>query len=882
MTYDRGFRTLAKAAVLLALLLAFLGQLNPLGVVSMAMAGSSGPLRPVLVLEEPQTKGLPASLDSPDGKTHPMVSYLVKAGYVLGTNVFVIASEEPFFSIPAGSDWVSQAVAGVLSRTGASQIDLIAYGVTGLASRHAIESETVPHSKVKNLVMVSSPNKGTFVAELLKSLSTKAVLESMWEKATRVERYLQLLPDRDEPSDSKDSLKRWVPESTPWQDEITWIIQRSERVYEPLYARYVAQRYYSIPYVPLDSPNKTFAGWLSENAPRMWESVIRKGTSPPVPDGSSGAKGSRPGLSSAYYELLAMDVARNQYVMKTAPQKGLLESLFSEAYVPVDWRDAAFYYGERLLWHYLGKALVTVKAETQKYLADSLLKAAGFSGEPGSPMLEALVREDILVNLGKSMGERFTRVPANVSLASYNDGSNRENPGRATRYISVVGQTLNPWGIVWPQIGPNDLYCEVDCAVPPLGPRDEVKVFHGWFSPSHSGLRDDKKALDYILSMLSGSKEEKPYAVKPLSQGPSLSWATVSSWRPTYLVAERGTPPADTAVVATISVPSPPAGWQYLLWTENESGAVYDPKTQGAGGAVDVGLHEGLKLGIRLVRSGPANPLTIGGKVSSAFSEELLSRVQVSLRILDSSVGGGTGSGGNAGQGSGNGYGSGSPGGPGQPTGSGSQGGTGGQDPDGQVLELPDLPMVRVVYRSKQTTLKEPSETYHEWWDVDWGDGRREVVAGQVSLEMSHRYAEEGKHEATLTSFDSRGKKILTKTFDLYVSGEEDFEQTVRCESIPKVMIDVILSGPAKWITGKPAQYNGHLWTDLGEGVEILEVSYDPGESFLVLWERAGDFTVSVAATVRLRYALEDKEIIVKNTYVQSMPVIVLTTGVTR
>ena len=377
--------------------------------------------------------------------------------------------------------------------------------------------------------------------------------------------------------------------------------------------------------------------------------------------------------------------------------------------------------------------------------------------------------------------------------------------------------------------------------------------------------------LDYILSMLSGSNEEEPLTVKPLSAGPSLSWGTAATWRPTYLVAEKGPYPADTAVVATISVANPPAGWQYLLWTEDETGTVYDPKTQSSGGAVDVGLHDGMKLGIRLVRSGPSIPC-LSEQSGFAFSEEFSSRFQCPsgsrTSIERRPVRGADGQGGAAiwRPGYGN---------------NGEPKLREGQD-HGEACGIPDLPMVRVVYRSKQTTLKEPSETYHEWWDVDWGDGRREVVAGQVSLEMSHRYAEEGKHEATLTSFDSRGKKILTKTFDLYVSGEEDFEQTVRCESIPKVMIDVILSGPAKWITGKPAQYNGHLWTDLGEGVEILEVSYDPGESFLVLWERAGDFTVSVAATVRLRYALEDKEIIVKNTYVQSMPVIVLTTGVTR
>ena len=859
--------------VYLVLSLVLAAQAIVTGPCVIALAAPAGTRVPVLVLEEPETAGIPAELDGATGRSHPMVSRLAKAGYVLGSDLFVLASREPFFSLQAGSDWVSQAVAGVLSRTKAERLDVIAYGITGLASRYAIESGAVPHSRVRNLVMVSSPNRGTFVAELLKSLVSKALLESMWEQSTRSQRYLQLVSGPDRQEAAKDSLKKWVPENTPWEDETSWLIRRSEEVYEPLYARYVSERFYSIPYVPVDSPNLTFAGWLSDNAPKMWESVVLKGTDPPVPAGSA-KESPRPGLTSAYYELLAMDVARNQYVVKTAPQKGLLESLFGEGYVPADWKDAAVYYGERLLKHYAGKALVTIKAETQKWLAGQLLRATGFGGDPGAPLLGSLIREDILVNLGKSAGHRFERIRANASLIAYNQDSSRNSATRSTRYISVVGQTVNPWGIFWPQIGPNDMYCEVDCAVPPLGPLDIVKVFRGWFSPSHNGLRDDKAAQDFIVSAITGADKGAQYSIKPSHSGPSLSWVTVSSWRPTYLVAEESGKGEDSWAVATVSVPDPPTGWGYLLWTEDESGVVYDPVRQPVGGAVDVGFHKGKRLGIRLVRSGPANPVTVGGKVDSAFSNEVQTRVQVSVRPSYASVGGepGKGSvyppeGGGSGQGGGTGNGTGSP---------------EGQVPSDQVPGLADLPMVRVVYRSKQTTLKDPSETYHEWWSVDWGDGSHQLVSGQVSLEMTHRYAKEGTYEAVLTSYGPDGKKILSKTFELYVSGEDDREKTVRCESIPRVPVDVILSGPAKWITGKPAQYKCQLWTDLPSGVEVVEVTFDPGPEFLVLWERAGDFTVSAAAVVRLRYVLEDKEITVKNTYVQSMPVTVLTTGVTR
>ena len=67
------------------------------------------PLRPV------SSRGAP---NGGLGAVPPMVSCLVKAGYIFGTNVFVYSSEEPFFSLSRRSDWVSQAVSAVLSRQG--------------------------------------------------------------------------------------------------------------------------------------------------------------------------------------------------------------------------------------------------------------------------------------------------------------------------------------------------------------------------------------------------------------------------------------------------------------------------------------------------------------------------------------------------------------------------------------------------------------------------------------------------------------------------------------------------------------------------------------------------------------------------------------------
>ncbi len=891
----RGVRTLALAA-----LLAVLWQSVFVVIPGAALCAKGAPAAsvPVLLLEEP---GYRDSLTD-----HPLLLRLSKEGYAMGKTIFVDAPSQPFFTLEAGYEWVDQKVEDALALTGAPKIDIVAFGITGLAARLAIESGYVAASRIRDLVMVASPNRGTFVAEILKSFLTVSIHESILERSTRIERYLQLIPTGGESGPAgtgwSGSISKKVPEPIPWIDETSWVAERSQRVYEPLYARYVAEKFYSIPCVPMNNPDETFQGWIYRNAPALWENLIRKGAEPPEVAGSPSYDSSGTGLSSAYYELLAMEVAKDQYVMKTSSQKGLLESLAADAYIPTSLEDAALHYGRKLLMHYAGKALVTIKAELQKWLAESLVRAVGFAGEPASPLLATLIREETLVNLGRSADHRFERVVANVRLGTLNRSSGEKAASRPVRFVSVVGRTANPWGVAWPQIGPNDLYCEVDCAVAPAGPRDVVKVFEGVLSTSHGGLRKDKKALEFIALTLARDGQVAGQG----SAVPSDTRVPVSSWRPVYCDLEEGSSslPSKSATV-TLDMSDPPAGWRYLVWSElsQSSGsgyAVASPQVFVTGKTAIFRLEGQNRLGIRLTRSGPLNPPLGASKVQSAFQKEVTARVQLRLKASDDAImtanrGGAPGL---AVPGRANSSGDVTPDNrssvpgtpppviPAIPTSEAEQDFESDSGPDyEQIDETTDadgVPVVRVVYRSKHTSLKQPCETYHGWWVADFGDGTVRVLQGEPLLDVSHTYREGGKYEVTLTSYDNNGVKLLEKRTSARVYGDGDLTQSFRAESLGRIPVDVILTGPVKWVTGKTADFRVCLWTDLPKNVTLVDERYDPGPHFRVLWERSGDFEVQAAVTVKLRYELEGGVVTVENTYMSTVPVAVLTTGVTR
>ncbi|MGE5579527.1 MAG: hypothetical protein ACM3WU_05705 [Bacillota bacterium] len=825
------------------------------------------PPAPLVILAEP---------GGGDGVPEAFLSACEKQGYVRGESLAEM-SVDLFSDLGEGAEQVARLVNACVERSPSGRVDVIACGVSGLVARLAIDGGMIPSPSVGTLVMVASPNRGSFLACVLKSIVEVARHESLFEKESRSWRYLPLGEgilslfspgSAEEPPDYSSFAH---PRDQEWSDETAWIARRVREVYEPLYAKYVTARFSAIPYVPAQSPKETFAGWICRTMPQFWQSAVMKSTLPPdgspaYPAGLASVSNSVPppgkDLSAAYYELLAMEVAKNQYVMRQASKGNVVESLVKEPYVPSGWKDALLHYGVRVLQYYAGKALLTVKAELQNALANVLVRRTGFIEDSASPLLRRLVKEDLVVNLGTSSAKRFERVTANTYLGALNAASLELSSERSTRYVSIAAKLASPWNLIWPQLGPNDFLLEVDSAIAPSGPRDCHRVFTGLFSPSGAALLQERDAQSYLFALLGADAAGPGGAASAAAHSPDGfdgGRVRASSWGPSYVSV------GETGGVATITLPDPPAGWQFQAWTEGHDGGT-SPCTSlrymPSGGTYTMDVSPGL-LGLRLARSGPQNPIS-GRSVTSAFLSEVRADAGVGV--------GGEAPGQSAGQ---------PP--PGAPVSihppaepRGAEAGVEAIDPS-----LSGYPLIRVINRSKRTTHEEPKETYHGSWVIDCGDGHVQTVDGNPEMTFSHVFPREGAYRVHAQSYDNRGDPLLEHVWNVAVGGD-DLEKTFTCRSIPRLSASLEINGPAMWVTGKPAVYSAELKMDPEAGIEVVSVEYDPGPRFCVLWERSGDFQVSCAAKVRLRYFIAGETLTVTNTYVTEITVEVLTTGVTR
>ncbi|MGI6628689.1 MAG: PKD domain-containing protein [Bacillota bacterium] len=802
-----------------------------------------------------------------------LVSRLESSGYEPGKNLFIWVPDRPYKDLDSGALVIRSMLDRVLIDTGWKKVNVAAYGVSGLVLRVGLESGLINDGFIENAIMLSAPQRGSFLTGFLLNACQIAKHESIFERDTRQARFSPFgnlgepLDGKGIPSKSTGELPSAIgSDKFEWESEAWWVAKRASEIYEPLYARYVKERFMSLPYFPIDSPKETFPGWIKSNWPLVWKNCIVQGEVPPfgpMPLLSQGHVAVDRGqdLTTAYYEILAMDVARNQYVMRMASQGSLAKSLFSEDYVPSDWKDALIHYGCKALIHYAKKALVTVKAEVQKLITDSIVRSIEYLDDPESLFLRRLVKEDVLVNLGTSLGQRFTRVKTNHYLGSLNSRSSSESMKRKARYISLTGRISNLAGLIWPQIAPNNFFCEVDSAIPPQGPRDVVKVFSGILSPSYLDLLKDKRVQDSIVALISEAPQAGEVAVK---EGQRRDME-VSSWHPSYVSAHWAMSQSEIFRVS-LDVQSPPEGWGYLIWVEGYDGGQWLPlpectELMTAGKDVNVILQDqSYRVGIRLTRLGIANPFTPGGRTESAFEKELTRKIRVDVDSMDSGSG---------------------------LDGTGLPGYTEDQGPNADFPEDPTgdgegIPGVRVVYRNKHTTLWKPEEVCHLYWEVDFGDGDSDVIQGQPHLVISHTFDAPGSYPVRLISYDNHGRVLLEKTWKVEVSPEEAVDYEFSCTSVVAPEVKLELSGPKKWVTGKYGVFTGQVTWELPENAHVVKTDCDPGEKFQVLWERSGEFTVLWGVRLTIDYELEGKVVQVKNTYVRSMTVDVFTSGIVR
>jgi len=205
---------------------------------------------------------------------------------------------------------------------------------------------------------------------------------------------------------------------------------------------------------------------------------------------------------------------------------------------------------------------------------------------------------------------------------------------------------------------------------------------------------------------------------------------------------------------------------------------------------------------------------------------------------------------------------------------------TGAEIQTGARSDTGDTPCIEAVYQCKHTTLKRPRRIYHDHWEWDFGDGcrRADEDRSHIRGRMSHQFNSPGRYEVTARSLSNDGRVLqdLSWWVDAAEAGEvRHFDY----ETVPEVVPHITISGPDKWVVGKPARYTVSVEVNWPAGVADASVHYYPARRFDVLWERPGRFTVTAAVNLRFSYRLGDRSVRFSTIFTESIPVEVLATS---
>ena len=236
-----------------------------------------------------------------------------------------------------------------------------------------------------------------------------------------------------------------------------------------------------------------------------------------------------------------------------------------------------------------------------------------------------------------------------------------------------------------------------------------------------------------------------------------------------------------------------------------------------------------------------------------------------------------------------------------------------GASPEAPRVDLRDrddrgVPRIDVVYRNKRTTDRVEDRTYHVRWEWDFGDGTTWVDGdpSHIVSEASHAFPP-GTYTVRARSVSNKGTILREITWEVTVSAPGEtmrFEtgggpaagggeppppaaeggwavRTFRAETVREARPRLVLHGPRKWITGRPARFRVEVEVPPVPFLDAVTVTLYPAREFDVVWARPGIFLVQAAAVVRATYRLPEGRLVITNTYVVERKVDVLATSVT-
>ncbi|NPV69051.1 MAG: hypothetical protein HPY55_00215 [Firmicutes bacterium] len=809
-----------------------------------------------------------------ENDTGGLYSFLTGRGYEPGVTLFRLDySDDPAGDYAQLYRRLGAFVELARARAGIPAVDIVAHSTGALLARYYVNSPSYAGG-VRNLVMISPPNNGSFLATALRSALARIAHEA--------HRF-------DGPRPAKQPGKSQVSREFPeFRDEFDYVSRRAATFYEPLYGDFLLD---TRVLGPAGAAGRgRFEDWLERERADAYRACFTGALDPPLqPDWDMG-EAPPPGkdLTRAYYERIALEVGRHNYV-RFAGTGGTLADVMLRSPLPLtgDVKQIAREYALRLLAYYaarLGDLAVTKGKEIAAGFLDSRL---GLRAD--SAVLRRLVTREIRV------ARSSQALPANHFLNRWNEAetATRWAAGQPVRYVTVTGGALLPSLPLSGETGENDGAVEVLSSHLPQCPDDVFRVFRGAVWPHHGAFVRRPEVHRFVASQL-----ECYYPVKcahtPSFRSGWLKWwrwsetghLSASAWEPSYVLVDGASLDGHGGTLTIrVSHEGTPAGVALKGWVHRFSrdgswaGREEIPLGQtgvgqaGPGQAGDGAAHSALAAVARF--GSDLGKVLIGfrltGECRSDSDLRRLERLDVAVRYSLAFEPDGNDAGAGA-----------TPEGDGPAPGSvPGQDATPGTTPR-QADASTGIPTIHVVRTSRQTVPSSSLTGEHSVWEWDFGDGQAltDQEAGPVSS-ARHSFERPGRYCVRARSRDSRGKVLREETWDVTAGEDASAEPLEFTAGGPDPGVRVVVSGPQMWVTGRPAVFRVSVDAS-PSGAEAKQViTVEPGREFRVAWQRPGVFEVKAAARVRLTFKRPGGRVSVTRTYTGSTSVKVVATAVT-
>lgn len=350
---------------------------------------------------------------------------------------------------------------------------VVAVGASALHLRWLLNSDAeIP---VDDVVYVAAPNAGSVTAEMLYG-------EAM------VRQVVNYRAQRDMHRRTADP--RW---SRPdYRCSVSYVAHRSRGLFEPLYHNFLVQEQLSLSPTGPESA-RSFLGWLAHRYPGRLKGYLLDSETPVSWDRSLcqlQAQTAGRTLSWGYHDLLAATVARFTYTASESAIGAMTEDMLEDVPLARDWRSALMEFARRRLMRFARNYLLPRLSIWARHRAVDWLQRQ-------LEVDEAVLMYQIPARVEIQWNDTSLPVPANQLMRHMVDAE-ADSLQSAVIEHSVVVEAPNWLQLVYPDIGPNDWWTEIESAsrVHPGGEARRV------FLPVGGGVGRSERVAEEVLSCI--------------------------------------------------------------------------------------------------------------------------------------------------------------------------------------------------------------------------------------------------------------------------------------------------------------------------------------------------------------------------------------------